>query len=534
MPGLVVLAVTMGASVVGCAPATVRTPQPAASPAASSLESPAWSPVLPTIAVSPSPATPPTAASYILPIVPVVGFWVTAKSISTAELTRLWLAGGGPGASTLPYATLYVDTAAYRAMIELAAAGPGAAVQVVTTDRVKAAVASSSSVIGLIAADDVTPDVRAVAIDGRSLFGPGRVTDATLWPLRLMTDSRPAFSPAAEWTLAAGGDVNLDRRVYTASIGRGNGVNWPWSGGSAVVKSISCCGFDGAAIPFARQTGNPGVVSAILRGSDLAIVNLEGSAPDDWVYRPNSLIFTFDPELLAGLRNAGIDAVSLANNHIGNDGPAGVIATCRNVAAAGLEHAGAGATPTAARSPAWLSAGDLKVALLAYTAVAGGWVSAARAGAAPLRIDEVTADIRAAKAAGAHLVIVMPHWGTEYSRFVGADQKREAAAMVSAGADLVLGSHSHWAGAIASIARPTGPAFIDYSMGDFLFDLNHDVWSDEGVILEFSFVGTRLAQVRLQPTVMVDGAQIGLLDPAGDGAAELAAIRRASRGLLGW
>jgi len=296
---------------------------------------------------------------------------------------------------------------------------------------------------------------------------------------------------------------------------------------------MGCCGLNDAAIPLAKMTGDPGAVSRLLGAADLAIVNLEGSVPDAWTYRPDSLVFTFDPALLAGVRDAGIDAVSLANNHVANAGPDGVLQTCRNVAAAGLAYTGAGSGPTTARQPAWLSAGGLRIALLAYTAVGQGWATAMRPGTARLRIDDATADIRAAKAAGADIVIVMPHWGTEYTRYVGADQRSEAAAMVAAGADLVLGSHPHWTGALGTMAGPNGTAFIDYSMGDLLFDLDHDTWSDEGVILEFSFVGTRLAQVRLQPTVMVDGARFGLMDPAGDGAAELHAVRTVSKN-LGW
>jgi poly-gamma-glutamate capsule biosynthesis protein CapA/YwtB (metallophosphatase superfamily) len=98
----------------------------------------------------------------------------------------------------------------------------------------------------------------------------------------------------------------------------------------------------------------------------------------------------------------------------------------------------------------------------------------------------------------------------------------------------VLGSHSHWVGAIQSIDRPQGPAFVDYSLGDLLFDLNHDLQAQEGVIATMTFSGKRLVQVDLDPTIMVDRAQVALLDPAGGGQAVLDAIRRASRGLIGW
>jgi poly-gamma-glutamate synthesis protein (capsule biosynthesis protein) len=149
-------------------------------------------------------------------------------------------------------------------------------------------------------------------------------------------------------------------------------------------------------------------------------------------------------------------------------------------------------------------------------------------------MPSVISDIHSARAAGADIVIVMPHWGSEYTYSVFSDQRAQAAAMVAAGADLILGSHSHWVGGIQSFNGPNGPAFVDYSMGDFLFDLTHDALAQQGVLVTLTFYGTRLVQVSLDPTIMIYGAQVGLLDPAGDGKGVLNAIRDASRGFSNW
>jgi poly-gamma-glutamate capsule biosynthesis protein CapA/YwtB (metallophosphatase superfamily) len=117
---------------------------------------------------------------------------------------------------------------------------------------------------------------------------------------------------------------------------------------------------------------------------------------------------------------------------------------------------------------------------------------------------------------------------------LSAEQENEAAEFVAAGANLILGSHSHWVGGIASMPGPSGTAFVDYSMGDLLFNLNHDIESEEGVLVTMTFDGTRLLQVTLDPTIMIDGAQVGLTDPATDGLPVLQAIRAASRGLTDW
>ena len=87
------------------------------------------------------------------------------------------------------------------------------------------------------------------------------------------------------------------------------------------------------------------------------------------------------------------------------------------------------------------------MAFLAFDALQpSNFATASRAGAAPFNLAAAEADIKAARAAGADFVIVMPHWGAEYSEYVSPEQRRDAAALVAAGADLILGSHSHFTG----------------------------------------------------------------------------------------
>jgi poly-gamma-glutamate capsule biosynthesis protein CapA/YwtB (metallophosphatase superfamily) len=118
----------------------------------------------------------------------------------------------------------------------------------------------------------------------------------------------------------------------------------------------------------------------------------------------------------------------------------------------------------------------------------------------------------------------MPHWGREYTETVTADQRRLAAALVAAGADVVLGSHSHWAGPLELVDG----RLVVYSLGDLVFDLRHDARTQQGVIAELTFIGTRLAQFDLHPTLIVDRSQPNLLEPAGGGEALLRAIAAGS------
>jgi poly-gamma-glutamate synthesis protein (capsule biosynthesis protein) len=389
-----------------------------------------------------------------------------------------------------------------------------------------ALLAGDRGLIGFVRPEDVTPDVRALTVDGVALFGVDRVQRLHDWPLLIASRAAPSnFDPASSWTLVAGGDVMLDRDVYRLAVQEGRGADFPWDGGTARITDRFCCGWPGEEIVVGTRTGQAGAVRDLLGGGDVAVVNLEGPAPDDFSYHPSGFVFTMDPALLDGLDRAGIDVVSLANNHIMNAGPKGLAGTVRNLDRIEVLHTGAGRDLAAARRPAQVEAAGVRIAVLAYDAVASEHhATRSRAGSAPLRLSVVRADISAARADGAEVVVVVPHWGREYTDRISPQQDELARDLVDAGADLVLGAHSHWAGPLEIIDG----RLVVYSMGDLVFDLRHDERTQQGIVVELTFVGRRLAQIALHPTVIVEDAQPNLLEPAGGGTALLRAIEKAS------
>ena len=457
-----------------------------------------------------------------VPLVPATGFWSTERTISRRALAA---AIAGRGAHPRQVFISAADLAPLVAALGVVA-GPN--VRALSPARVRAALEKEPSALGILRAEDVTLDVRALAIDGVALFGEKRGRNLASWPLLIAEPAgaaASAFDPTTLWTLAAGGDVMLDREVYRIAVLQGRGADYPWAGGTARISGRVCCGAPGRTLVVGRRTGNAGAVRALLRDADVALVNLEGPAPDDHRYHPGGYVFTMDPQLLVGLQSAGIDVVSLANNHIRNAGADGVAGTIRNLDALPIGHAGAGGNATAARRPAWLAAAGQHIAVLAYNGIDQSRnATRTTAGAAPLVLATVRADIRAARRAGADIVIVVPHWGREYTDMVTADQRRIAVALVASGADVVLGSHSHWAGPLELVDG----RLVVYSLGDLVFDLRHDARTQQGVIAELTFVGTRLAQVDLHPTLIVDRSQPNLLEPAGGGDALLRAIAAGS------
>ncbi len=453
-----------------------------------------------------------TAASTSIALVPVVGFWSKRKGISSANL-----AAALDGTSTT-----------YRRVL---VAGVLTGATTATPDRIRRAVNKDPRTLGLLPAGDVTLDVRALKLAGRDLFGNERIRDLAAWPLLVSappTTDPTAFDPTATWTLAAGGDVMLDRTIYLRSVIQRKGANYPWKGGDAEITGRRCCTAAGHPLPVVRRVGGGGAVRDLFRDADLAVVNLEGPAVKDFQWHPRGLTFTFDPDLLTGLRYAGVDVVTIGNNHIGNAGRAGVVETIRHLDTLDIAHVGAGRDRKRARKPAWFDVAGQRVALLGYDAVRPGYnATSTRPGSAGLDPDRYRADVTAARAAGADVVVVLPHWGREYTAAPTDRQRAHAGALTKAGATVILGSHSHWAGAMETIrGRP-----VFYSLGNLIFDLVRSEETVEGLVVEITFVGARPAQIRLHPTVMVDLVQPNRLSVPGDGSVVIERMRRASEAI---
>jgi len=174
------------------------------------------------------------------------------------------------------------------------------------------------------------------------------------------------------------------------------------------------------------------------------------------------------PEHLLALRQAGIDAVSLAGNHIADCGAAGIADTVQELDRLGIRHAGAGANLAAARQPALLDCGTFRTALLSYNCVGPeqGWAQADRPGSAFIRVStadgsaitptaplrdvdpaslrQLEQDIQGARRAGATVCLVALHKGIVHTPAQLAPYERAVAhGAIEAGADAVISHHAH-------------------------------------------------------------------------------------------
>lgn len=265
-------------------------------------------------------------------------------------------------------------------------------------------------------------------------------------------------------SLAVAGDVNFGDGV-TPSI-TSNGVDYPWSSASAV---------------FAQ--------------GDLAFVNLECclSATGSPVAGKE---FTFEgpPAATLGMKDAGIDVVSLANNHSLDYGTQAFVDTLTNLKNEGIAYCGAGMNSTEAYSPAVLSAHGKKVAFVAFSnVVPDGWSATATSPgcAVGFAADKVSRTVADAKA-NADYVVASFHWGIELATSPGSEQRSLARTAIDAGADVVLGHHPH----VVQGFEVYKNRLIAYSLGNFVFSPPREISAKTlSVLIALNKDGLRQAKV---------------------------------------
>ncbi|MBI5785865.1 MAG: CapA family protein [Rhodocyclales bacterium] len=208
--------------------------------------------------------------------------------------------------------------------------------------------------------------------------------------------------------------------------------------------------------------------AALLADADYRIANLECPLATTGKAIPTK-IYTFraDPRAVRVLKGR-FDAVSVANNHSGDYGRAAFLETLAVLDGARIRHFGGGRNLVEAHAPLWIEQKGLRIAVLGYDEFLPRAFEAGAdyPGIAWSEDSHVISDIRAARAAGADIVIPFMHWGWEYEDGPNARQRQLAHAMIDAGADAVVGGHPHVTqGAEVYRGKP-----IIYSLGNFVFD----------------------------------------------------------------
>ncbi len=242
------------------------------------------------------------------------------------------------------------------------------------------------------------------------------------------------------------------------------------------------------AFPFAK-------IAAKLQAADLAFGNLESQISDQGQNIGSIYSFRADPEAIEGLKSAGFDIVSLANNHAFDYGRLALQDSINRLITAGISPIGGG-NENQAFSPAIktitgsTSAPSLRLAFFAYTDQGPeSWQATSQIGIAQItteNLETIKADIKLAKEL-TDFVIVSFHMGNEYQTKPSENQILFSQALIDAGADLIICHHSH----IIQGEEQYKNGYIFYGLGNFVFDQGFSQETLEGKMVELTLKKTR-------------------------------------------
>lgn len=210
-----------------------------------------------------------------------------------------------------------------------------------------------------------------------------------------------------------------------------------------------------------------------IRDADIFMLNNEFPYTDRGIPTVGKT-FTFrsKPENVKYLYDMGVDIVSVANNHVYDYGEISLLDTLTTLEEAAMPYVGAGRNIEEAVKPVYFVANDIKIAYISATQIEQGdypdTVGAGENTAGVFRCwndDRIYDVVREAKE-NADFVITYIHWGTELSETLHWAQPDQAAKLVEAGADLIVGDHPHCLQEIAYIDNVP----VIYSMGNFWFN----------------------------------------------------------------
>ncbi|MCB5164320.1 CapA family protein [Streptomyces bambusae] len=260
-------------------------------------------------------------------------------------------------------------------------------------------------------------------------------------------ESGAAAAPGRPFTLVATGDI----------------IPYP----SIIARAADDAGAGGQSHDFRKILAG---VKPLVSAADLALCHHEipyGQPGGPYTGYPT---FKAPHQLAASLKDTGYEGCSTASNHTLDAGYEGLVRTLDHLDKAGLKHVGSARSPKEAATPAWYTAGGAKVAQLSYTYGTNGIPLPDGKPWSVNLIDRqrILDDARAARRAGAQVVLVSVHWGTEWQTAPDEQQRTLAKELTAARTggmpdiDLIIGTHNH----VPQPYEKVNGVWVVYGMGD--------------------------------------------------------------------
>jgi hypothetical protein len=224
-----------------------------------------------------------------------------------------------------------------------------------------------------------------------------------------------------------------------------------------------------------------GGVAPTLKAADIAFGNLECSISTRGTALVKEFTFRGSPTRLAEIvRYAGLDVLNLANNHVGDYGPAALADTIANVRSTGALAVGAGYDSADAARPRVVTRLGLKVAFVGFSDInpAGFGAGSSTPGTQFATPEAIASSVKAAKRR-ADAVVATFHWGIERDPHENDRQRAFANEALAAGASAVIGAHPH----VLQPIRSAGPhRVVAYSLGNFVWSAGSPSSASTGIL----------------------------------------------------
>lgn len=257
-------------------------------------------------------------------------------------------------------------------------------------------------------------------------------------------------------------------------------------------------------------------IKPLISGADLGICHLETPlAPEGGPYSGYPS-FSAPPEIADALKDTGYDTCSTSSNHTLDQGADGIKRTLDKLDATGIKHTGSARSAKEAATPLIMDVHGVKVAQVSYAFGFNGIkVPAGKPWLAnQITVDDVLAEAKAARAAGAEVVIASLHWGVEFQHDPTAEQRSQAKKLLASDdLDLIIGHHAH----VVQPFEKIGDKWVAYGLGNSIArhsDPRGD--TEEGVAARFTFAreGARwkVSKAEYIPTLIKLDAPIRLID----------------------
>lgn len=238
-------------------------------------------------------------------------------------------------------------------------------------------------------------------------------------------------------------------------------------------------------------------VADLIGDADYTVANVEGvmGASDVYSGYPR---FSTPIELMDALQDAGVDMLTMANNHSLDCDFEGLVAQMDACDARGMDYIGAARSAEDKRTPQIREINGIRIGFLNYTTNINGRDEAkANRDTASFSVNNIFTnsnfdeDAQALRDAGAEAIVAFMHWGVEYQRTPHSEQEALTARLVRAGVDVIVGCHPHviqrcyWREGVRNVDGQPQRTLMLYSMGNFLSN-QRSRYQNCGIIFEFT------------------------------------------------